>query len=483
MEEERKDVCVGKIVAIAELNVQVLRNDNKVRYHDVLYAVNKGKKIQFEVAEVDGRIIFAIPFQSVVGLRKGLDVYREDHGLEIQYSDEILGKVFDSYGELLDGSSINEQKKRNVYTRNVSLDELNLNGGILWTGIKVLDFFAPMQKGFKMGLLGGAGVGKTVLIKELIHNVYTGLNSNSVFVGVGERSREGKELYDEMKAADLLDKMAIVFGQMGENSVARSKAIFSGLTLAEYLRDEKNQDVLLFIDNIYRYVQASSEINAELSRIPIENGYPANINTAVSNVEERINSTSKGSITSFQAIYIPADDVTDQAVQTISTHLDGQIVLDRKVAEKGLYPAVDVFSTSSKLIDIDKIGERHYYLVEETLRYYSRYRELEEIIAVLGIEELSVADTNVFYRTRKLRNYFTQPMFVAENYTGIPGEFVSIDDILDDVENILSGKYDGYDESLFSFIGRFNPSKHTNYEEDDGIFDQGTKEDVENVEG
>ena len=454
------DVCVGKIVSISELNVQIMINDEKVKYHDMLYAMNKGKKIQFEVQEEDGRVASCIPFQNVVGLKKGLDVYKEEHGLEIQYTDEILGKVFDSYGNLLDGTHIEEVSRRNVYNRNISLEEINLNGGILWTGIKVLDFFAPMQKGFKMGLLGGAGVGKTVLIKELINNVYKGFNSNSVFVGVGERSREGKELFDEMKEADLLDKMSIVFGQMGENSAARSKAIFSGLTLAEYLRDEKGQDVLLFVDNIYRYVQAISEVNAELSRIPIENGYPANINTAVSNVEERINSTEKGSITSFQAIYIPADDLTDQAVQTITTHLDGQIVLDRKVAEKGLYPAVDVFTTTSKLIDIDKIGERHYYLVEEALRYYSRYQELEEIIAVLGIEELSLADRNVFYRTRKLRNYFTQPMFVAENYTGIKGEFVAIDEILDDVENILSGKYDEYDENKFLYIGKFNGRKN-----------------------
>ena len=451
--------AVGKIISVSELNVQVLISDQKIKYRDILYTESKGKRIEFEVVEEDGNVVSAIPFQSVVGLKKGLDVYKADHGLEIQYNDEILGKVFDSYGKLLDESTIEEEHKRNVYNRNLTLEEINLNGGILWTGIKVLDFFAPMQKGFKMGLLGGAGVGKTVLIKELIHNVYTGLNSNSVFVGVGERSREGKELYDEMLSADLLDKMSIVFGQMGENSAARSKAIFSGLTLAEYLRDEKKQDVLLFVDNIYRYVQAMSEINAELSRIPIENGYPANIDTAISDVEERINSTPEGSITSFQAIYIPADDVTDQAVLTIQAHLDGQIVLDRKVAEKGLYPAVDVFSTTSKLIDIDKIGERHYRLVEEVLRYYSRYRELEEIIAVLGIDELSVADTNVFYRTRKLRNYFTQPMFVAENYTGIKGAAVAIDDILDDVENIISGKYDGIDESNFLYIGKFNAEK------------------------
>lgn len=450
------ETCIGKIISISELNVQILLNGEKVKFHDVLWADSKGKRVYFEVTEEDGNMVSAVPFQSVVGLKKGVEVYKSGKTLEIQYSDEILGKVFDAYGNLIDGQTIEKEEKKDVYSRSLTMEEINVNGGILWTGIKVLDFFAPMRKGFKMGLLGGAGVGKTVLIKELIHNVYQGFQSNSVFVGVGERSREGRELYDEMKEADLLDKMAIVFGQMGENSAARSKAVFSGLTLAEYLRDEKGQDVLLFIDNIYRYVQAMSELNAEMSRVPIENGYPANIETAVANVEERINSTGKGSITSFQAIYIPADDITDEAVSVISSHLDGQIVLDRKVAEKGLYPAVDVFLTTSKLIDMEVIGERHYRLVEEVLRYYSRYRDLEEIIAVLGIEELSAADTRIFYRTRKLRNYFTQPMFVAENFTGIPGQFVDIDDVLTDVEDILNGKYDDVDESRFLYIGKYN---------------------------
>jgi F-type H+-transporting ATPase subunit beta len=390
----------------------------------------------------------------VIGLKKGIEVYKASESLSIAYSDDILGRTFDSYGNLIIGDAIKNTKKRDVYDRTLTMEEINANGAILWTGIKVLDFFAPMRKGFKMGLLGGAGVGKTVLIKELIHNVYQGHNSNSVFVGVGERSREGRELIDEMEEAHLLDKMSIVFGQMGDNSASRSKAVFSGLTLAEYLRDEKSQDVLLFIDNIYRYVQALSEINAELSRVPIENGYPANIATAVAEVEERINSTEKGSITSFQAIYIPADDITDEAVQVISSHLDGQIVLDRKVAEKGLYPAVNVFNTSSKMIDVETVGERHYRLVEEVLRYYSRYNELEEIIAVLGIEELSMTDARIFYRTRKLRNYFTQPMFVAEDFTGIPGKFVDIDDVIQDVEDILNGKYDDMDESKFLYIGK-----------------------------
>lgn len=222
------------------------------------------------------------------------------------YSDQILGRVFDSFGRLIDGTVIENPQEKSVYRERLRMDEIEEEGDILWTGIKVLDFLAPMRKGYKMGLLGGAGVGKTVIIKELINNVYKGLGSNSVFVGVGERSREGKELYDEMKESDLLDKMAMVFGQMGENSASRNKAIYSGLTLAEYLRDEKKQDVLLFIDNIYRYVQSASELNAGLDRMPIENGYPANIDSAVSEVEERINSTGHGSITSFQAIYIPA---------------------------------------------------------------------------------------------------------------------------------------------------------------------------------
>lgn len=446
---------VGKIVAVSELNVQILVDSSKkVQLRDILYVDYKGKRYVFEAEEAERSVVHALPFQNIAGLRKGLEVWKADEGLSMQYNDEILGKVFDAYGELLDDNQIAEPRTRGVYDRKLELKEINVNGGNLWTGIKVLDFFAPMQKGYKMGFLGGAGVGKTVLIKELIHNVYTGLNSNSIFVGVGERSREGRELYDEMKEAGLLDKMTVVFGQMGDNSAARSRAIFSGLTAAEYLRDEKGQDVLLFVDNIYRYVQAMSEINAELARVPIENGYPANIESAVSQVEERINSIPKGSITSFQAIYIPADDLTDAAVQTIQSHLDGQIVLDRKVAEKGLYPAVDVFKTSSRMVDIEKVGERHYNLVEAVLKYYSRYRDLEEIIAVLGIEELSSQDKKVFYRTRKLRNYFTQPMFVAEQFTGIPGQFVAIEDVLNDVEKILTGVYDDVDEGEFSYIGK-----------------------------
>ena len=366
----------------------------------------------------------------------------------------MLGRIFNSYGNPIDKQGLDSVQQRRVDHETTSLQELNIESQILWTGIKVIDFFAPLQKGFKMGLLGGAGVGKTVLIKELIHNIYASSNSNAVFVGAGERSREGRELYDDMKSSNLLDKMTMVYGQMGDNPVSRSKSVATGLRMAEYLRDEKGQDVLVFIDNIYRFIQAKAEISTDLKELLIENGYPANMAGEVSDIEERINSTDKGSITSFQAIYIPADDLTDDAVQTVMSYMDGQIVLDRKIAELGLYPAINVFKSTSKLIDKDKIGERHFSLVERVLANLTRYEELEEIIAVLGIEELSEEDKLVFYRSRKLRNYFSQPMFVAEAFTNIKGVFVDVEDVLNDVENILNGKYDNIDESKFRYIGK-----------------------------
>lgn len=446
-------MLAGKIISVSDLLVEVLLSGVQVKKRDMMYAVKGEKTYRFEVEDIEGNIASLVPFSNVAGLSRGTEVYKAEEGLQMEYSDAILGRVFSPYGDPIDKKPIESQGKRTVYPDPLPLGTIDVNGSILWTGIKALDFFAPMQKGFKMGLLGGAGVGKTVVIKELIHNVYQGLGSNSVFTGVGERSREGRELYDEMEESGLLDKIAMVFGQMGENSASRSHAIYGGLTLAEYLRDEKNQDVLLFIDNIYRAVQAYSEISAMENRMPIENGYPATLDSDVSEIEERINSTGDGSITSFQAIYIPADDITDAAVQTIMGHLDGQVVLSRKVAEKGLYPAVDVFQTSSTLMEVERVGKRHYDLHEKVIAYLQRYQELEEIIAVLGIEELSQQDKEIFYRSRKLRNYFTQPMFVAQDFTGIPGVYVEIADVLDDVEAILNGSYDDRDEDEFFMIG------------------------------
>ena len=445
-------MVVGKIISIFEISVEVILSDNSVKINDIL-EVEDNPDYSFEVVSINNVSATCISLGTTRGLKKGVNVIKKNNGIFVEYSDKILGRVFDSYGKPIDNMGIDSVKTRDINHSTVSLKNVDVTAPILWTGIKVIDFFAPLQKGFRMGLLGGAGVGKTVLIKELIHNVYSSINANAIFVGAGERSREGKELYDEMVEANLLDKISVVFGQMGENPVSRSKAIYSGLTLSEYLRDAKKQDVLLFIDNIYRFVQAKSEISSELKRVPVENGYPTTMASDVSEVEERINSVKEGSLTSFQAIYVPADDLNDEAVQTISGHLDGQIVLDRKVAEKGIYPAINIFKTSSKMIDIDYIGQKHYDLVQKALFYLSRYEELEEIIAVLGIDELSVEDKLIFYRSRKLRNYFTQPMFVAENYTNIAGKFVLLDDVLNDVEGILNGKYDNVDESRFLYIG------------------------------
>lgn len=448
-------MVVGKIISIFDISVEVILEKNDVKVGDIL-EVEGDSSYQFEVVEISKTTAICISLESTRGLKKGANVTLLSNGIHVEYSDKVLGRVFNSYGTPIDKKEIESIEKRRVDHPTTTLQELNIESEILWTGIKVIDFFAPLQKGFKMGLLGGAGVGKTVLIKEIIHNVYTSLNSNAVFTGIGERSREGQELYSEMTESNLLDKMAMVYGQMGDNPVSRSKAVYTGLTTAEYLRDEKHQDVLLFIDNIYRFIQAKAEIATELKQILIGNGYPSDMASEMSKIEERINSNQNGSITSVQAIYIPADDLTDESVQTIMSYMDGQIVLDRKIAELGIYPAIDVFNSSSKLIDVEKIGDRHYSLVEQVLKTLTRYNELEEIITVLGIEELSEEDKLVFYRARKLRNYFSQPMFVAEAYTGIPGKFVEIKDVLDDVENILSGKYDDIDESKFLFIGKVN---------------------------
>ncbi len=452
-------MVVGKVISIFDISIEVILSNTDVSIGDILEVKTKDMEYRFEVVEINNISATCVSLGTTHGLKKGAEVIKVSSSLEIEYSSNVLGRLFNSYGDVIDGKNLDSEKVKTIYNDTVNIKDIDVNIDILWTGIKVIDFFAPLQKGFKMGLLGGAGVGKSVLIKELIHNVYSSLNANAIFCGVGERSREGKELYLEMGESNLLDKMSMVFGQMGDNPVSRSKSIYAGLTLAEYLRDVKNQDVLIFIDNIYRFVQAKAEIATELKQMLIGNGYPADMALDISKIEERISSTDKGSITSFQAIYIPADDFTDEAVQTIISYMDGQIVLDRKIAELGLYPAIDVFKSTSKLVDVEKIGERHFHLVEEALRYLTRYQELEEIIAILGIEELSEEDKNIFYRSRKLRYYFSQPMFVAESYTNIKGEFVDIKDVLDDVENILKGTYDDVDEIKFRYIGKYNGSK------------------------
>lgn len=446
---------IGKIITINDISIEIILSNTSIKIGDIL-EIEGNSKYVFEVVEINNISATCLSLYSTRGLEKGAIVVKKSDGLEVEYSDKILGRIFDSYGNVIDGLPFESEKKVSVNNPTVTLKDIKVDNEPLWTGIKVIDFFAPLEKGFKMGLLGGAGVGKTVLIKELIHNIYASSNSNAVFVGAGERSREGRELYDDMQKSNLLDKMAMVFGQMGDNPISRSKSVGTGLRMAEYLRDEKKQDVLIFIDNIYRFIQAKAEISTDLKELLIENGYPANMASEVSSIEERINSNNNGSITSFQAIYIPADDLTDDAVQTVMSYMDGQIVLDRKVAELGLYPAINVFKSTSKRLDAEKVGERHFNLVGKVLAYLTRYEDLQEIIAVLGIEELSEEDKLIFYRSRKLRNYFSQPMFVAESFTNIKGEFVDIKDVLNDVENILNGKYDDMDESKFRYIGKIS---------------------------
>ena len=447
-------MLIGKIISIFDVSIKVILSDSNLHVGDILET--EDGKYSFEVVNIDSIEATCITLKTNHGLKKGAKLVKKSSGIEMEYSNKVIGRVFDSYGKIIDGMPFESAKKKINKNDTISLQKLDTDTEPLWTGIKIIDFFAPIQKGFKIGLIGGAGVGKTVLIRELIHNIYNDTSANAIFIGVGERSREGQELIEEMKKSKLIDKISLVFGQMGSNPVSRSKAVDSGLTIAEYLRDEEHKDALVFIDNIYRYVQAQSEISMELKEILVENGYMANMAELVSKVEERANSTKDGAITSFQTIYVPADDLNDEAVQTISAYMDGQITLDRKMAEKGLHPAINVFKSTSKLVDADKIGQRHYDLIKKALAYFSRYEELEEVIAILGIDEVSEEDKNIFYRSRKLRNYFSQPLFAAESFTNMTGDKVDIEDILNDVENILNGTYDYIDELSFLFIGKYN---------------------------
>lgn len=447
-------MIVGKIISILDVSIKVILSSNDLEVGDIL--TTEDGKYDFEVVIIDSIEATCITLNSNHGLKKGTKLVKKAKGIEMEYSDRAIGRVFDSYGTIVDGKPFTSEKKVITSNNTISLKDLDLDSKPLWTGIKIIDFFAPIQRGFKIGLIGGAGVGKTVLIRELIHNIYNSTSANAIFIGAGERSREGKELIEEMDKNNLLDKICLVFGQMGSNPVCRSKSIETGLTVAEYLRDVKKKDSLIFIDNVYRFIQARSEISMELKEILVENGYMANMNELISKIEERASSTKDGAITSFQTIYVPADDLNDEAVQNISSYMDGQITLDRKMSEKGLYPAINVFKSTSKLVDVNIIGKRHYDLLKQTLAYYTRYDELEEVIAILGVDEISDEDKNVFYRTRKLRNYFSQPLFASESFTNMPGVKVDIEDILNDVENILTGKYDYIDELSFLYIGKYN---------------------------
>ena len=409
-----------------------------------------------EVAQhIGDDIVRCIAMGPTEGVLRGLDVIDTNSPITVPVGNDTLGRMFNVLGDPIDEA----EEKKNFSTRlpihrkAPSFKDQNVQTEILETGIKVIDLLCPYMKGGKVGLFGGAGVGKTVLIQELIHNIATEQKGISVFAGVGERSREGNDLYHEMKASGVLAKTALVFGQMNEPPGARMRVALSGLTMAEYFRDVEHQDVLLFIDNIFRFTQAGSEVSALLGRMPSAVGYQPTLATEMGQLQERITSTKNGSITSVQAIYVPADDLTDPAPATTFSHLDAKTVLDRNTAALGIYPAVDPLDSSSNILDPNIVGEEHYKVAREVQKILQRYKELQDIIAILGMDELSDEDKVTVNRARRIRNFLSQPFFVAEGFNAIPGKYVPVKDTVRSFRAILDGKYDNYPESAFLYVG------------------------------
>ena len=416
---------------------------------------NDGAKLVAEVAQqVGDDVVRCIAMNSTDGLVRGAKALDTGGPISVPVGEECLGRVFNLLGDPVDNLSAPEAKERwSIHRQAPSYEEQMPATEILETGIKVVDLICPYAKGGKIGLFGGAGVGKTVLIMELIHNVATAHGGLSVFTGVGERTREGNDLYNEMKESGVIDKTALVYGQMNEPPGARMRVGLSGLTMAEYFRDEKNQDVLLFIDNIFRFTQAGSEVSALLGRMPSAVGYQPTLATEMGNLQERITSTRKGSITSVQAVYVPADDLTDPAPATTFAHLDATTVLSRKVVEQGIYPAVDPLESNSRILEADIVGEEHYEVANRVTEVLQKYKELQDIIAILGMEELSDEDKATVMRARKIQKFLSQPFFVAETFTGVPGKYVPLKETIRGFKMILDGEMDEYPENAFFNVG------------------------------
>ncbi len=388
------------------------------------------------------------------GLTRGMRAIDTGKAIEVPVGKQILGRMFNLLGEPIDGlEEVKNVKKDIIHKPAPSFEDQQTTVEILETGIKVVDLLCPYIKGGKIGLFGGAGVGKTVLMQELIRSIAVEHNGLSVVAGVGERTREGNDLYYEMKESGVLEKTVLVYGQMNESPGARMRVALSALTMAEYFRDVDNQDVLLFIDNIFRFSQAGSEVSALLGRMPSAVGYQPTLATEMGELQERITSTKNGSITSVQAIYVPADDLTDPAPATAFAHLDAKTVLDRKIASSGLYPAVDPLQSSSRALDPNVVGEDHYNTALEVLMILQKYHDLQDIIAILGIDELSDEDKAIVNRARRIRNFLSQPFAVAEKFSGIEGRFVRIEDTIRSFKAILSGRYDNYPEEAFTYCG------------------------------
>ncbi|WP_367706843.1 F0F1 ATP synthase subunit beta [Helicobacter pylori] len=446
--------------------IQVLGPVVDVEFESYLPAIFEALDINFEVngtqkslvlevaAHLGGNRVRAIAMDMTEGLVRNQVVKARGKMIEVPVGEEVLGRIFNVVGESIDNlEPLKPSLTWPIHRKSPSFEQQSTKTEMFETGIKVIDLLAPYSKGGKVGLFGGAGVGKTVIIMELIHNVAYKHNGYSVFAGVGERTREGNDLYFEMKEGGVLDKVALCYGQMNEPPGARNRIAFTGLTMAEYFRDEKGLDVLMFIDNIFRYAQSGAEMSALLGRIPSAVGYQPTLAGEMGKLQERIASTKNGSITSVQAVYVPADDLTDPAPASVFAHLDATTVLNRKIAEKGIYPAVDPLDSTSRILSPQMIGEKHYEIATGIQQVLQKYKDLQDIIAILGLDELSEEDKKIVERARKIEKFLSQPFFVAEVFTGSPGKYVTLQETLEGFGGILEGKYDHIPENAFYMVG------------------------------
>ncbi|MDL0088902.1 F0F1 ATP synthase subunit beta [Campylobacter gastrosuis] len=437
-----------------------------VDFNDYLPSINEAIEVYFEVEGKKNRLVLevaahlgdnrvrTIAMDMSEGLTRGLEATALGSPISVPVGEKVLGRIFNVVGELIDeGEEIGFDKHWSIHRDPPAFEEQSTKSEIFETGIKVVDLLAPYAKGGKVGLFGGAGVGKTVIIMELIHNVAFKHSGYSVFAGVGERTREGNDLYHEMKESNVLDKVALCYGQMNEPPGARNRIALTGLTMAEYFRDEMGLDVLMFIDNIFRFSQSGAEMSALLGRIPSAVGYQPTLASEMGKFQERITSTKKGSITSVQAVYVPADDLTDPAPATVFAHLDATTVLNRAIAEKGIYPAVDPLDSTSRMLDPQILGEDHYKVARGVQAVLQKYKDLQDIIAILGMDELSEEDKLTVDRARKIERFLSQPFFVAEVFTGSPGKYVTLEESIAGFKGILEGKYDHLPEAAFYMVG------------------------------
>ncbi len=453
----------GKIISVIGVVVDVQFDSDKMpKIYDALIVKDKNiENLVLEVeAVIDENVVRTLAMGTTFGLKRGMKVVSTGKSISVPVGEAVLGRILNVLGEPIDNKGqVKTKEIASIHKKAPSLIDQSVDQKVFETGIKVIDLIAPFIKGGKIAIFGGAGVGKTVLIQEMIHNVAKEHQGVSVFTGVGERTREGNDLWLEMKESKVLDKTSLVFGQMNEPPGNRLRVALTGVTLAEHFRDKKEMDVLLFIDNIFRFAQAGAEVSALLGRIPSAVGYQPTLASEMADLEERITSTNKGSITSMQAVYVPADDYTDPAPVATFAHLDASISLERLLAEQGLYPAIDPLVSTSRALDPEIVGQEHYNTAKEVLQTLQRYKDLQDIIAILGVEELSEEDKKTVSRARKIQKFLTQPMFVAEPFTGMKGKYIPIKDTVRGFKEILEGKHDDKSEGSFYMVGGIDEVK------------------------